>query len=64
MEFNGYIPLREASKKYGKDPSTFIKKMKYEVLPNRNDLIIDRDCIKIGNQWLIRIDRLVEIYGY
>ena len=64
----GFITLREASRLYKKSPSTIQKKICTEDNQKRvyagidNNLIIGRDCFKVGNIWVINKQRLEEIY--
>ena len=64
----GFITLREASCLYKKSPSTIQRKICTEDNQKRvyagidNNLIIGRDCFKVGNIWVINKKRLEEIY--
>lgn len=65
---DGFITVLEASKKYNKHVTSIRRKIKskewIKTRGRRVDVLEEgKDAIRIGHTWLIKIDRLEEIYG-
>lgn len=64
----GYITISEASKKYNRHMTSIRRKIKSrEWVENQkrkvNVLIDGEDAFLIGNTWIVKDERLCEIYG-
>lgn len=65
---DGFITVLEASKKYNKHVTSIRRKIKpKEWIESRGRKVEvleeGKDAIRIGNTWLIKIERLEQIYG-